>query len=139
MNRNTAIKILLRSPHLNRYPKPLQYLPTPQAQNMQSHNPLVLPLANKLILRGPLILLIHYGVIDRRERGLVDLDVILAVFLLGFFLRETDGADFRMGKDDRGDEVVVQLAGAFNYINKVRETSINRIRSCKKATRCNFT
>lgn len=113
MNSHTRIKILLRRPHLNRDPKPLQHLPNPLPQNMQPDNPLLRPLANNLHLRGILLLLVRGEHVEEhgRELGCVGLDVFGAVLGDCFRFGEACCAYFWVGEDDGGDVVVGEFGG----------------------------
>lgn len=44
-----------------------------------------------------------------REPGVIDLYVLLAIFLNGFWLRQTDGAHFRMREHHRGYLVIFEM------------------------------
>lgn len=109
MNRHAVIKIPLARPHLDRDPEALQDLGAADAEDVQAHDLLVLARAHELVAARALIGRLHHGVVHGREAGGVDLDGMVAVLPARLRLREADGADFRVGEDDRGDEVVVEL------------------------------
>lgn len=113
MNSNTAIEILLCSPHLHRHPESLQHLANTMTQDMQSDNLLLRPRADDLHLRGVLRLLLRgeHVVEHGGELGRVDLDLVVAEAFAGLGLREADGADFGVREDDRGDVFVGELGG----------------------------
>ena len=78
---------------------------------MQADNLLLRARNHKLEARRPLLLRVHHGVVQSREAGVVDLDVMVAELRAGVGFRQADGADFWVGEDDAGDVGVVELAG----------------------------
>jgi hypothetical protein len=113
MNSNTTIKILLRSPHLNRNAKPLQHLPNSQTQDMQTNHFLLRSGADDLHLRWVLFLLfVGEEVVEHvREAGFVDFDFVVAEALAGLGFCETDCAYFGVGEDYGGDVFVGEFCG----------------------------
>ena len=93
MNGHTVVKVSLGGPHLDGHPEALEHLVTAPAHHVEPHHLLLLAGTDKLhqCLGFPL----GHGVVQRRELGLVDAEVLLAELLLGLPLRESNGPDLK--------------------------------------------
>lgn len=114
MNGHTSIEILLRCPHLDSNPKPLQDLTTPITQNVQAYNLFLRPLHDKFVFGWVQFLFLvgveivkHVG-----EAGVVGFDVFSAVLGDGGGFGEADGADFRVGEDGGGNVAVGEVGAS---------------------------
>ena len=94
MYRYTVIKVRLGGSHLDGHSEPLEHLVAAPAHHVETHHLLLQPGADQLHHR--LRLPGGHGVIERRELGLVDLQILLAKLLRGFLLSETNCPDLKI-------------------------------------------
>ena len=93
MYRHTVIKVSLGCSHLDGHSESLEHLVTASPHHVEPDHLLLLASADQLHHR--LRLPAGHGVIQRRELGLVDLQVLLAELLLGFLLSQTNRPDLK--------------------------------------------
>lgn len=90
MDSDTGVKILLGGTHLHGDTETLQHLAGAETHDVQTDDLLLGASADELVLCGALLLGVHHRVVHGREVGRVDLEVLLAVLLLGFGLGQAD-------------------------------------------------
>ncbi|PMB66771.1 Elongation factor 1-gamma 1 [Beauveria bassiana] len=111
VNGDAAVKVGLCGAHLDGDAKTLEHLAAAETQDVQADNLFLGAGGDELVAGRALVFLLHHGVVHGREARLVDLDIVLAVLFNGLRLAEANAADLGVGKDDRGDVVVVELGG----------------------------
>ena len=94
MDRHAVVKVRLGGAHLDGHPEALEHLVAAPSHHVETHHLLLLPSADQLHHR--LRLPGGHGVIQRRELGLVDLQILLAELLRGFLLSETNCPDLKI-------------------------------------------
>lgn len=126
MNSHTAIKVLLRRAHLDRHTEALQHLTHAQTKDMETDDLLFRASAHQLEFGRVLRLLLrrHHVVVHRRELGVVDLDLVVAVLGASFRFCQTDSADLWVREHDCRDVVVgelrvFQLGGAEDAVTEL--------------------
>ncbi|KAB8606239.1 hypothetical protein FH972_025869 [Carpinus fangiana] len=106
---DAAVKVGLCGAHLDGDAKALQHLAAALAHDVQPDDLLLLARAHQLVRAGALVLGLHHRIVHRGEAGGVDLDIVLAEFLLGLRLREADGADLGVREHDGRDVVIDEV------------------------------
>lgn len=108
MYRYTRIQILLRSTHLYSDPKSLQHFSNSQTKQVQSNHLLIRPLTNDLELSWMFLgLFLGEGDVEHgREFGVVDFDILLAIFLNSLRFCQAYGPNFGMSKYDSWDILI---------------------------------
>lgn len=104
---HSVVEIILGGAHLESNSEALQHLITALADNVDANNLLLGASADELEGRGGLMAL--HGIVQARELGNIDRQVIGTILLLGLLFRQTDSSSSRVRKDDRGDVSVVEL------------------------------
>lgn len=93
MYSNTAIKIRLRSAHLDRNAKTLEHLARSRADDVQSNDLLILPRTHELVrARNRIVSAFEDRVIQTAELCRVDLDVGVTIALPCRWLCQPDAA-----------------------------------------------
>jgi hypothetical protein len=108
VNGNTVVKVSLGGSHLDGDTKALQNFITALTKNVQTDNLLVGTFTDNLVGGGPLVILLHHGVVHGGEAGSVDLDRI-AKLLASLGLGETDASDGGVREDDGWHVGVVEV------------------------------